>query len=262
MKHQPGTSHTSQAGFPLCAALVLAFSAIGCQSIDRTHQVLVSAAEQRMVLLEKGQLIKEYPVSTSKYGLGDKRNSYQTPTGKMIIASKIGDNAPSGAVFKSRRWTGEVLPPDAPGRDPVLTRILWLKGRELETRNAYSRLIYIHGTPEERNIGRPVSFGCIRMKSSDVIDLYNRVGVGTPVTVLPGRMPMAVRTASFRKAIASGQMLAWNKPKHAPPAAPTPAQAVPSGDKADQKVDAKGPAVPADPEVKTVTAHAAPAAAS
>ena len=248
MKHTTGACQTTQTGTAMLAALVLAFAGVGCQSVDSTHHVLVSAADQRMVLLEKGQVIKEYPVSTSKYGLGDKRNSYRTPAGKMVIASKMGDGAPNGAVFKSRQWTGEVIPPDAPGRDPVLTRILWLKGRDFDTRNAYSRLIYIHGTPEERNIGRPVSFGCIRMRSSDVIDLYARVRVGTPVTVLPGRMPMAVRTASLRKAITSGQMLAWNKPKPAAPVAPAPAGTVPP------KATDKAPVSPAAPTIKTVKA--------
>ena len=134
----------------------------------------------------------------------------------MVVAKKLGDGTPKGAVFKSRQWTGEVLQPDAPGRDPVLTRILWLKGREGRNRNAFGRLIYIHGTPEERNIGKPVSFGCVRMKSDDVYDLYGRVRVGTPVTVLPGRMPMAVQTAGMRQGMrkawqATGKALAWNK---------------------------------------------------
>lgn len=233
-------------------ALVMAFGNVACKSIDSTHQVLVSAAEQRMVLLEKGQIVREYPVSTSKYGLGDKRNSYRTPVGTMVIASKIGDGTPQGAVFKSRQWTGEVLPPDAPGRDPVLTRILWLKGRDFATRNAYARLIYIHGTPEERNIGRPVSFGCIRMKSSDVLDLFQRVNVGTPVTVLPGRMPMAVRTAALRKAISSGNLaLAWQKTKMPNTRAPSQPTAPPA-DKGSPNPTDRHPTPPVQSGMKTV----------
>lgn len=172
-----------------------------CQQVDTRHHAVVSVAEQRMVLLEHGQIVGSYPVSTSKFGLGDQKNSYRTPVGKMVVAKKIGGNYPKGAVFKSRQWTGEVLPADAPGRDPILTRILWLKGRESQNRNAFARHIYIHGTTEEARIGRPVSFGCVRMKSDDVIDLYNKVRVGTPVTVIPGRMPMAVQTAEMKSGL-------------------------------------------------------------
>jgi hypothetical protein len=92
-------------------------------------------------------------------------------------------------VFKGRQATGEVLSPNAPGRDPIVSRILWLSGQEAGNENAYGRCIYIHGTPEERNIGRPSSFGCIRMRSMDVIDLYSRVGVGTQVTVTADSLP-------------------------------------------------------------------------
>lgn len=172
-----------------------------CQQVDTRHHVVVSAAEQRMVLLEHGQVVGSYPVSTSKFGLGDQKNSYRTPLGKMVVAKKIGGEYPKGAVFKSRQWTGEVLPANAPGRDPILTRILWLKGRESHNRNAFARHIYIHGTTEENRIGQPVSFGCVRMKSDDVIDLFNKVRIGTPVTVLPGKMPMAVQTAEIRSGL-------------------------------------------------------------
>ncbi|MFM7182845.1 MAG: L,D-transpeptidase [Verrucomicrobiales bacterium] len=174
---------------------------VSCQQVDTKHHAVVSAAEQRMVLLEHGKVVGTYPVSTSKFGLGDQKNSYRTPIGKMVVAKKVGGNLPSGAVLKSRQWTGEVLPPNAPGRDPILSRILWLKGRESQNRHAFGRLIYIHGTTEENRIGYPVSFGCVRMKSADVIDLYNKVRVGTPVTVLPGRMPMAVQTAEMRSGL-------------------------------------------------------------
>jgi hypothetical protein len=136
-----------------------------------------------MVLMHYGEPVKSYPVSTSKYGLGDRPGSNRTPLGQMAIYKKIGDRAPYGAVFKSRRRTGEIVRPDSPGRDPIVTRILWLEGRERSTKNAKNRYIYIHGTPEERNIGHPVSYGCIRMTSRDVADLYRRVDVATPVTV-------------------------------------------------------------------------------
>lgn len=139
-----------------------------------------------MTVFDEDMPVATYPVSTSKFGLGDNFRSNQTPVGLLRIRKKIGSGAPSGAVFKSRRPTGEVLPPDAPGRDPIVTRILWLDGMETGNRNAYDRYIYIHGTPEERNIGIPASFGCIRMRSHDVIELYDLVGVGARVQINPG----------------------------------------------------------------------------
>ncbi len=164
-----------------CAALFLA----SCSSVDRSHTMVVSVADQRMVLLRKGSPVAEYPVSTSKFGAGDNPGSCCTPLGQLEVARKIGGGAPPGAVFKHRRPTGEILPPNAPGRDPIVTRILWLRGREGENANAFRRYIYIHGTPEEYRIGQPASYGCIRMRSRDIIDLYEQVGVGAQVQVVP-----------------------------------------------------------------------------
>src|SRR6185369_1641818 len=148
------------------------------------HQIVISTREQKLALLDHGNVLAIYPVSTSKFGLGDWRGSRFTPLGKLQVAQKIGDSAPPGTVFKDRRRTGEIVAPDSPGRDPIVTRILWLRGLETQNANAFSRDIYIHGTPEERNIGRPASFGCIRMRSSDVIQLYNIVGDGARVTIV------------------------------------------------------------------------------
>jgi L,D-transpeptidase catalytic domain len=111
------------------------------------------------------------------------------PLGHLEIAKKIGAGAPAGSVFKSRKPTGEILAPDAPGRDPIVTRILWLKGLDTQNADAFQRYIYIHGTPEERNIGKPASFGCIRMRSADIIRLFATVGVGAKVEVVPGPLP-------------------------------------------------------------------------
>jgi lipoprotein-anchoring transpeptidase ErfK/SrfK len=133
-----------------------------------------------------------YPVSTSKFGLGDWRGSRFTPVGKLQIAEKIGDNAPSGTVFKDRRRTGEIVAPDSPGRDPIVTRILWLRGLEAQNANAFSRDIYIHGTPEERRIGTAASYGCIRMRSRDIIQLYDIVGTGAAVTIVNAPLAAAV----------------------------------------------------------------------
>ena len=141
-----------------------------------------------MMVVKEGVPVKSYRISTSKFGLGDKPGSMNTPLGTMRIARKIGGGAPAGTVFKSRRPTGEVLRPNSPGRDPIVSRIIWLKGTERRNQNAFRRYIYIHGTPEERTIGRPASYGCIRMKSRDVIDLYRRVGVGAEVRVIRGTL--------------------------------------------------------------------------
>jgi len=105
------------------------------------------------------------------------------------VVSKIGTDAPSGAVFHNRHWTGEIVRPNAPGRDPIVSRILWLKGTEAQNRDAYQRTIYIHGTPEESKIGTPASYGCIRMKSNDVIALYNQIGVGADVEITNAHLP-------------------------------------------------------------------------
>lgn len=157
----------------------------GCAPQDRRHVLIIGVEDQRMVLLDRGVPIASYPVSTSKFGLGDGFGTYRTPMGTMKIRKKIGDGVPAGGVLKSRRFTGEVLAVDAPGRDPIVTRILWLDGTQACNRDAFARCIYIHGTPEERNIGRPASYGCIRMRSRDVIALYDIVGVGARVKVVP-----------------------------------------------------------------------------
>ena len=151
---------------------------------DVDHHIVVSVHDQKLALIEKGNLVATYPISTSKFGLSDRPGSFGTPVGELEIADKIGDGAPAGAVFKDRRRTGEVIPVDAPGRDPIVTRIIWLRGKEGRNANAFRRDIYIHGTPEERNIGRPASYGCIRMRSVDIINLYSQVGQGAQVSIM------------------------------------------------------------------------------
>lgn len=163
----------------------------GCAQLDNRHVMHISVADQKMLLTDKGEPVATFPVSTSKFGLSSAPGSYGTPLGKHRVVKKIGHGLPSGAVFKSRRFTGEVLPVDAPGRDPIVTRILWLDGNERHNRNSFGRFIYIHGTPEERNIGQPVSYGCIRMRSRDVIALFDRVGVGARVDIF--REPLGRR---------------------------------------------------------------------
>jgi lipoprotein-anchoring transpeptidase ErfK/SrfK len=151
---------------------------------DTRNKLLVSVRDQRMLLVHDGKPVKRYVVSTSKFGVGSAPDSYRTPLGRMEIAKKIGDGQPLGMVFKGRRPTGEILRANAPGRDPVVSRVLWLNGKDRHNSNTFRRLIYIHGTPEEWRLGRPASYGCIRMGMRDVIDLYNRVGEGAEVTVI------------------------------------------------------------------------------
>jgi lipoprotein-anchoring transpeptidase ErfK/SrfK len=169
----------------VAVAIVIA----SCAAPDTEHHIVVSARDQKLALLDKGKVVALYPISTSKFSLSDRPGSYGTPLGELEIADKIGDGAPAGTVFKDRRRTGELVGVNAPGRDPIVTRILWLRGREARNANAYQRDIYIHGTPEERNIGRPASYGCIRMRSNDIINLYGFVGRGAQVTIVD--LPLA-----------------------------------------------------------------------
>ena len=174
-------------------------------------RVIISVRDQKLMLLENGARIATYPVSTSKFGLGDSWGRMTTPLGFMQVAQKIGDHAPTGAVFHNRRFTGEILLPNAPGRDPIITRIIWLRGLEASNAHAFSRCIYIHGTPQEKTIGRPVSYGCIRMKSSDVTALYNQLPLGALVQIVPDRLPNVAkapaRPASPPEQLASEKMI-------------------------------------------------------
>ena len=152
--------------------------------------ICVDIERQRLILLEDGRSVVEYPVSTAAKGHGCDAGSYKTPIGWHRIRLKIGDGHPPGAVFVGRRPTGEVFSPDlgraAPGRDWILTRILWLEGLEPGLNRGGSvdtlrRYIYIHGTPDEGMDHPPGSHGCIRMYNSHIVDLFSRVCRGTRV---------------------------------------------------------------------------------
>ncbi len=161
-----------------------------CTATPPKGDLVVSVKDQKLgVYAKDGRLAKKYVISTSKFGLGDRTGSNCTPLGQHEIVAKIGHGLPAGAVLKSRHWNGEVLKPNAPGRDPIVSRILWLKGMEKTNRNAFNRFIYIHGTPEEKNLGRPASFGCVRMGMKDVVDLFNNVDVGVKVTITTDHLP-------------------------------------------------------------------------
>ena len=135
---------------------------------------------------------KTYSVSTAKKGAGEKNGSFCTPRGRHIVRAKIGAGQPVGTVFVRRRPTGEVWSPELdaryPGRDWILTRILWLSGREpgknrLGDVDTMRRYIYIHGSPDSRTMGQPGSIGCIRMHNRDVVELFDLVDPGTPVEI-------------------------------------------------------------------------------
>lgn len=160
-----------------------------CSSSETASEVVVSVKDQKMGIYSDGTLKKEYAISTSKFGLGDELNSYRTPLGKHEVIAKIGHGLPPGAVLKSRHWNGEVLKPNAPGRDPIVSRILWLNGLENDNSNAKRRYIYIHGTPEESRLGQPASYGCIRMGMQDVVDAFNEVNIGDKVVITKKHLP-------------------------------------------------------------------------
>ena len=145
--------------------------------------MIVSVSDQVLALVDRGKLIARYSISTSKFGTGDSAASFRTPLGTLFVSAKIGDRLPQGAVIKNRAPTGEIVAVDAPGRDPIVSRVIWLQGMETQNQKARDRCIYIHGTPEERRIGKPASFGCVRMRSRDIIDLYDRVHIGTHVLI-------------------------------------------------------------------------------
>lgn len=157
-----------------------------------TVRVEVSLSEQRLRLLSGTDVLMDVPVSTAKNGAGELWGSECTPRGRHCVRAKIGAGAPVGAVFVGRRPTGEIYGPELgrrhPGRDWILTRILWLSGLEpgrnrLGNVDSMRRFIYIHGCPDEVVLGRPGSHGCVRMGNADVMRLFDGVRVGTEVFI-------------------------------------------------------------------------------
>lgn len=152
----------------------------------------VDLSHQRLTIARGADIIRTYPVSSAALGAGEYNASHQTPRGMHRIRAKIGADAPVGTVFKGRRPTGEIYSPELaaarPRRDWILTRILWLCGCEPGVNrfgnvDTMRRYIYIHGTPDSVDMSQPGSIGCIRMTHADVIDLFERVSVGTPVDI-------------------------------------------------------------------------------
>ena len=197
-------------------SVISAASAFAVAPLDTSNQLIISVRDQKLMLLRDGSKVAIYPISTSMFGLGDARGRMTTPLGYLAVEKKIGDNVPVGAVFHKRRLTGEVLEPNAPGRDPITTRIIWLRGLEAQNAHAYQRCIYIHGTPEEKKIGRPASYGCIRMKSKDVAELYDQVPVGAVVQIIPDGLPKTEK-AKPRQEMSGGVVAVTAKVTPEPP---------------------------------------------
>jgi len=171
--------------------LIKIFLLLFIQSI--TNYIVVDISEQLLIVYNtKNSILKSYPISTSKYGIGNQANSNKTPLGKHIVANKIGYNAPLGTIFKARINTGEIatIYTDKTDKqeDLVTSRILWLRGVENGTNSgegidSFKRFIYIHGTNEEGLIGKPASHGCVRMNNKDVIELFSLIEKKTVVYI-------------------------------------------------------------------------------
>lgn len=155
-------------------------------------EISIDITTQRLRLIENGEVVMNVAVSSAKNGAGEAMGSECTPRGRHIIRAKIGAGLPLNAVFIGRRPTGEIYTPELdaeqPGRDWVLTRILWLSGTEvgknrLGNVDSMRRYIYIHGTPESEPMGVPASHGCIRMRNDELIELFDRVDIGTKVLI-------------------------------------------------------------------------------
>lgn len=160
--------------------------------MNQPTRIEINIGEQRLRYWENGALVMDVPVSTAKNGAGEQKGSECTPRGEHIIRAKIGGGCAPGTVLVGRRPTGEIYSRELgerfPGRDWILTRILWLSGREpgrnrLGDVDSMRRYIYLHGTPDHVVLGVPGSRGCVRMRNSDIITLFDRVPAGTPVII-------------------------------------------------------------------------------
>jgi len=156
--------------------------------------IVISTNEQKLYLIENLKVTQNYTISTAEAGLGNQSGSNKTPLGVHRIAEKFGQGAPPGTIFKARKNTKRIAkiltqPGARSNADNVTSRILWLSGLEPGVNkggkvDSHARYIYIHGTDEEGRLGKPASHGCIRMRNSEVIELFNRVPVGTLVDIV------------------------------------------------------------------------------
>ena len=157
-------------------------------------KIEIDIGKQELVLLDQNKPVRRYAVSTAKNGPGEKNGSFCTPRGRHIVRARIGAGQPINTVFVRRRPTGELWSPELdaryPGRDWMLTRILWLSGCEVGRNrlgdvDTMRRYIYIHGSPDRAEMGKPGSIGCIRMRNADIIELFDLVSPYTPVDIKP-----------------------------------------------------------------------------
>ena len=155
-------------------------------------KIEIDLAKQELAVRDGTRVLKKYPVSTAKNGAGEKNGSFCTPRGRHLVRAKIGAGQPEGTVFVRRRPTGEVWSPEMdakyPGRDWILTRILWLSGCErgrnrLGDVDTMRRYIYIHGSPDRAEMGKPGSIGCVRMHNKDIVELFDLVSPYTEVEI-------------------------------------------------------------------------------
>ena len=178
-------------------------------------ELVVSIPEQKLAVVVNDKVYRTYKISTSRYGEGDTLGSWCTPTGRLAVATKIGAAAPVGGVFQRRRYTGEILSVNAPGRDPIVSRIIWLRGLDYGNKNAFHRCIYIHGTPQEDALGKKASYGCIRMSSTDIVEVFNWITVGTEVAIFDKPINRGVKELADddRRLIATTTTIATNTTK-------------------------------------------------
>lgn len=148
----------------------------------------ISIDDQELRLMDHGAIVRRYPISSGLKGVGTQAGSYRTPTGQFSIREKIGHGEPSGMRFDARVPVG-LWTPDSACTDPILTRILRLHGEEAHNANTFERYIYLHGTAREDLLGRPASHGCIRMANADIIELFDLISEGTPVTIMSPTRP-------------------------------------------------------------------------
>lgn len=160
------------------------------------QHISVNVAEQTLCHTNSTGQLRQYTIATAKNGIGFQYGSEQTPVGQHIIRAKIGGDQPNNTIFVRRRPTGEIyseqLAAEKPGRDWILTRIMWLSGCEIGKNrlgnvDTMQRKIYIHGAPDSCILGVPSSRGCIKMANRDIIELFNTVSIGTPVDIIEGK---------------------------------------------------------------------------
>jgi hypothetical protein len=183
------------------------------------YRLVVSVHDQQMTLLQGAKPITRYMISTARNGVGEVVDSGRTPRGRHVIAEKIGAGVAIGTVFEDRLPTNAIVAVNTPGETPIVTRILRMRGLEDRNQSTLDRFIYLHGSPVENLLGKPVSGGNIRMRSTDIVDLFERVEVGTEITIFEEPMETALalladsdaKLAALQKAAQSGAVDAFSR---------------------------------------------------